>query len=136
VTPFMFAVQELLDGSHAPGYRTEPSHSESVAVAAHTQVQIRSLAEQLVCEANAILRAHGDAITLIDDSGTGELSFSLGYRDRTARVRTALSGRTALAQLLISGHFKDEQCRLTNEDELRALVLSLLDASPTARTTG
>lgn len=127
MTPFMFAVQGLLDGDEAPEYRTEPSRPESVARATHTQVEVRSLAEQLVSEANAILRELGGAITLVDDSGPGELAFTLGYADRTARVRTALSGRTAVAQLLIPGQPEGEPRRLTDEHELQALVLGLLD---------
>lgn len=123
MTPFMFAVRELLDGDAAPEYRTERSDPQPVAAAAHTQVEIRALAEQLVSEANAVLLGE---ITLVDDSGPGELAFTMGYRDRSARVRTALSGRTAVAQLLVDGRAEDTPRRLTDEDDLRALVLSLL----------
>lgn len=130
MTPFMFAVQELLDGTEAPGYQTEPSAAVPVAEAAHTQVEVRSLAEQLVSEANAILREHGDAISLVDDSGPDELAFTMGYQDRSARVRTMLSGRTAVAELLIPGLTEGERRQLSTEDELRALVLSLLAGSP------
>lgn len=130
MTPFMFAVQELLDGTEAPGYQTEPSAPVPVAAAAHTQVEVRSLAEQLVSEANAILREHGDAISLVDDSGPDELAFTMGYQDRSARVRTMLSGRTAVAELLIPGLTEGERRQLSTEDELRALVLSLLAGSP------
>lgn len=128
MTPFMFAVRELLDGDAAPEFRTESSRPEPVAAATHTQVEIRSLAEQLISEANVIV---GGAITLVDDCGPGELAFTMGYRDRSARVRTALSGRTAVAQLLVAGEAEDVPRRLTDEDELRALVLSLL--APTSR---
>jgi hypothetical protein len=136
MTPFMFAVQELLDGNHPPQYRTELSRPESVAEATHTQVEIRSLAEQLVSEANAVLREHGNTITLVDDCGPRELAFTMGYGDRAARVRTALTGRTAVAQLLIPGQPAGEPRRLTNDDELQALVLSLLAESSTDVTAG
>ncbi|MBY8859355.1 hypothetical protein K7711_23000 [Nocardia sp. CA2R105] len=131
MTPFMLAVQELLDGTPAPEYRTEDSRPQAVAAATHVQVEIRSLAEQLVCEANAILAAQSAPITLVDDSGPGQLAFTLGCGDRSARVQTSLTGRTAVAQLLISGRAEHAPRRLTGEDELRALLLSLL-ATPTA----
>lgn len=126
MTPFMIAVQALFDGEKAPVPSTEPSRPRSVAVATDAQVMVRSLAEQLVCEANSILREHGGAITLVDDSGPNELAFTMGYHDRAARVRTTLSGRTAVAQLVIPGLPEDEPRQLSTEDELQALVLSLL----------
>lgn len=126
MTPFMIAVQSLLEGEQAPAPHTEPSQARSVAVATDAQVMVRSLAEQLVCEANSVLAEHGAALTLVDDSGPNELAFTMGYRDRSARVRTTLSGRTAVAQLLIPGLPGDQARQLSTEDELQALVLSLV----------
>jgi hypothetical protein len=130
MTPFMSAVQDLLDGARPPRPHTEPSRVVSVAEAANTQVVIRSLAEQLVCEANAVLREHGEALTLVDDSGSGELAFSLRYADRSARLRTALAGRTAVARLLLPETPDTGPRQLSTEDELQALLLSLLAGSP------
>ena len=131
MTPFMFAVQALLDGEDAaPRPDTEPSQSRTVAVATDTQVIVRSLAEQLVSEANGILRDHGTAISLVDDSGPGELAFTLRYDDRSARVQTVLSGRTAVGRLVIPGRPDAEPRQLTTEVEVQALVLSLLAPAP------
>jgi hypothetical protein len=130
VTPFMIAVRDLLDGTDAPPPATEPSTPRSVAVATDTQVIVRSLAEQLVSEANAVLRDHGSAISLVDDSGPGELAFTLGYDDRSARVQTVLSGRTAVGRLVVPGLPEDEPRQLTTEEEMQALVLSLLAPAP------
>lgn len=130
MTPFMLAVRGLLDGEEAPAVHTEPSATRSLAEAAHVQVEVRSLAEQLISEANAILREHGDVITLVDDSGPREFAFTMGFRDRSARVRTTMSARTATAQLVLADRPDPEPRQLSTEDDLRALVLGLLAGAP------
>ena len=67
MTPFMVAVQDALDGCAVPEPATERSCPVPLPVATDAQVMIRSLAEQLVCEANAVLREAGDLITLDDE---------------------------------------------------------------------
>ncbi len=129
MTPFMLSVQALLDGEPAPVALTEDSAPVPVPVATDTQVIVRSLAEQLVSEANAILRAHGDVLSLVDEVGPGELAFTLGYRDRAARVRTVMSGRSALVSLVVAGQHEPQPRRLTGEDGLQALVLGLIAAN-------
>ena len=132
MTPFMLAVQSLLDGEQVTAPATAPSAEVSVAVATDRQVIVRSLAEQLVSEANAVLREHGERISLVDDSGPGELAFTLGYSDRYARIETHMSGHSAVARLVRPGLGEDQPRQLTGEDELQALVLSLLVASSNA----
>ena len=126
MTPFMFAVQAVLDGEAAPAPRTGPSRPRSVAAGTDTQVMIRSLAEQLVSEANAVLREHGTVLSLADDTGPGELAFTLGYLDRSARVRTRVAGHTATGQLLLPGQPASAARELCSEDEMQALLLTLL----------
>jgi hypothetical protein len=126
MTPFMLSVQELLDGAPAPQAATVPSTPGPIPAATDTQVIVRSLAEQLVSEANAVLRGHGDLIRLDDEVGPGGLTFTLGYRDRSARVQTAMSGRTALVRLVLDGRAEDEPRQLSSQGELQALVLSLI----------
>jgi hypothetical protein len=128
VTPFMLEVQSLLDGEEAPEPTTEPATARSVAEATDEQVIIRSLAEQMVSEANAILRERGEVFSLVDDSGDGELAFTVGFEDRRARIRTAIAGREGVAQLMIGDRLDPEPKRLAGEEELRALLLSLLTA--------
>jgi len=130
MTPFMLGVQARLDGEPAPAAITTPSLPRPVPVVTDTQVIIRSLAEQLVSEANAILREHGDVISLDDEVGPGELAFTLGYRGRSARVQTVMSGRSAVARLLVDGDADDSPRQLQTEDELQSLVLSLIDTYP------
>src|ERR1700757_997693 len=127
MTPFMLGVQARLDGEPAPAAITTPSLPRPVPVGTDTQVIIRSLAEQLVSEANAVLREHGDVISLDDEVVPGELTFTLGYRDRSARVRTAISGRSALVPLVLDGAAAGQPRQLSGEDELQALVLNLIE---------
>lgn len=127
MTPFMLKVQALLDGEDAPSAETTESVSVPVPVATDTQVIVRSLAEQLVSEANAILRETGDVLTLEDEVGPGELTFTIGYRDRAARIQTIMAGRSASVRLIVDGHGEDSPRQLTGDDELQALVLSLID---------
>jgi hypothetical protein len=126
MTPFMLSVQGLLDGEPAPSVATVPSAPGPIPAATDTQVIVRSLAEQLISEANAVLRGHGDLVRLDDEVGPGGLTFTLGYRDRSARVQTAMSGRTALVRLVMDGRAEDGPRQLSSQGELQALVLSLI----------
>ncbi len=126
MTPFMLAVQDVLDGCPAAEPATELSRPVPAAAAADTQVVIRSMAEQLISEANAVLRGRGDVITLDDECGPGALAFTLGYRGRLACVRTVMSGRYAEACLTIAGEQGQGTRQLAGETELRALVLALI----------
>ena len=126
MTPFMLAVQAVLEGEAAPAPRTGPSRPRGVAAATDTQAVIRSLAEQLVSEANAVLRDHGTAISLVDEAGPGELAFTLGYLGRSARVRTRVTGRTATGQLVLPGQPPSAARELCSGDEMQALLLTLL----------
>jgi len=126
MTPFMLAVQGVLDGRAAPEPATERCRLVPVPAATDVQVMLRSLAEQLVCEANAILRETGDVISLDDECGPGALAFSLSYRGRSARVGAAMSGRYAEPYLFIVGEGSRGPRRLAGEEELRALLLTLI----------
>ncbi|MFI5708373.1 hypothetical protein [Kribbella sp. NPDC051620] len=134
MTPFMLSVQALLDGEPAPATGVEDSVPMPIPVATDTQVIVRSLAEQLVSEANAILRPRGDVIDLVDQVGPGELTFTMTYHDRAARVRTVMSGHSALVSLDVSNQpdRPSQPRRLSSEDELQGLVLSLIEPHPHA----
>ncbi len=137
VTPFMSAVQDILshrdpDSSTAAPLETEASCIRPAAVAADTHLAIRAEAEQLVSEANAILRQHGEVINLIDECGPGVLAFTLGYRDRAVCVETAITGGRALSRLVVPGESGRDARQLAGADQIQALVLSLL-ADPQPR---
>jgi hypothetical protein len=126
MTPFMLSVQDLLDGKPAPRVTTVSSEPGPIPAATDAQVVVRSLAEQLVSEANAVLREHGELIRLDDEVGPGGLAFTLGYGERNARLQTAISGCSALVRLTIDGQTEDRPRRLSSAGELQALVLSLI----------
>ncbi|MGW1616505.1 hypothetical protein ACWCQZ_45130 [Streptomyces sp. NPDC002285] len=128
MTPFMLSVKALMEGDRPPEPETELSRTRPVAIATDVQVIVRSLAEQLVCEANAILREHGTTLSLVDDLGPGGLAFTVDYGDRSARVQTKISDRIAVSCVVASGLTSDEPRQLTSEDEMRALLLSLIAA--------
>ncbi|MEO9137835.1 MAG: hypothetical protein ABI345_02095 [Jatrophihabitans sp.] len=130
MTPFMLSVQALLDGESAPQAATIESRPTSLPLAAAAQMMVRSLAEQLVSEANAILREHGEIVSLHDEVGPGALTFTLGYGERAARVQTVMAGRFAEVRLIVDGRVEDTPRQLSGENELAALVLSLIDTAP------
>ncbi len=137
MTPFMSAVQDVLSqtdpaSSTAVPLETEASRIRPAAVAADTHLAIRAEAEQLVSEANAVLRDHGEVISLIDGCGPGVLAFTLRYRDRAVRVETAITGGRALSRLVVPGQPGRESRQLAGDDQIQALVLSLL-ADPQPR---
>lgn len=129
MTPFMITVREVLDGQAAtPGPALTDSAPVSAPAGANSQVAFRALAEQLVCEANAVLRDAGNGtavISLIDECGPGALVFTLGYRNRRAQIRTDFRGRDAQASLVVPGVTSPPRT-LASEGEVRALVLSLI----------
>ena len=131
MTPFMRAVQDVVDGCAVPGPATEWSGPVPVPGATDAQVTLRSLAEQLVCEANAVLGDGGDAVDLEDQCGPGALGFTLTFRDRSAVVRTVISGRRAQARLLVGGEPPGGPRRLAGGEQLRALVLTLIGQGAT-----
>ncbi len=134
MTPFMLSVQAILDGEPAPQAATSEAHPTSLPLATDAQMMVRSLAEQLVSEANAILREHGDVISLQDEVGPDELAFIIGFREHAARVQTVMAGRTAEVRLIVDGRIEDTPRQLSGEHELQALVLSLIDTAPTHST--
>jgi len=130
MTPFMIAVQDLVEGGDHTEPATASSHERRLAEATDEQMMIRSLAEQLVSEANAILREHGPVVDLTDECGPGALAFTLSYCDRSARLQTSMSGRSAIARLTTSADRDTDPRTLAGEDELQAVVLSLIAPRP------
>jgi hypothetical protein len=122
----MRAVQDVLGGCAVPEPATMRSGLVPVPGATDAKVTLRSLAEQLVCEANAVLADVGDVVALDDQCGPGALAFTLTFRNRSAEVRTVMSGRCAQARLLVGGEPASGPRRLADEGQLRALVLTLI----------
>ncbi len=137
MTPFMLRVAELLsrdaefDEPPVPGTRT--SVPTSVGLGADRQVAIRALAEQLVCEANAVLAAADARLSLSDEISGDELAFSVRYRGRSARVSTRFAGGAAYGQLLGGGVEYAEPRELQGPEALPDLLMLLLAESDVPR---
>lgn len=137
MTPFMSAVQDVLSrgdraSSTAAPPKTEASRIRPAAAAADIYLTIRAQAEQLVSEANTVLRQHGETISLIDECGPGALAFTLRYRGRSVRVETVITAGRALSRLVVEGESGRESRQLVGGDQIQALVLGLL-ADPQPR---
>lgn len=125
MTPFMWRVADVVgldEPAVEPG--TVPSRPRAVGNGADRYVAVRSLAEQLVCEANAVL-APGPGMTLVDDLSDGRLDFTIAYGTSRARVSTAFAGGHSLGTLERPGH-DSGSVELRDADALPDLIVSLL----------
>jgi hypothetical protein len=135
MTPFMQRVAELVGTPEdelatlealAPQPRTRLSRRIATGTGADRQVMIRSLAEQLVSEANAILGPADDRLDLVDETLPTELAFRVTHRGRAARVSTTFEDGTAYGRLVGDGIVGEEPVELTDADALPDLLLRLL----------
>jgi hypothetical protein len=133
MTEFMIRVQQAVS---TPGFAVEgpavvASRPRSVGHGAHEMVELRSLAEQLICEANAVLAASGRSIELIDQAGDQCLAFTLRSNAAWADVVTSFAQRQSWGQL-VTPHSAGEPFELTGPDALGDLILALIAADPSA----
>jgi len=131
VTTFMHRVAELVDAdtSELPEplvYRTRPSIGTAVNEGADRHVAVRSLAEQLLCEANAVLTEPHDHLTLTDEVGEHELAFSVNYRGRALRVSTRFDGKVAHGRIVGDGIPPGEERELVGPDAVADMLLLLI----------
>jgi hypothetical protein len=130
MTPFMLRVAEVVgvdtDPESLPVPETAPSVPRPVNEGADRQVAVRSMAEQLLCEANAVLVEQDDHLTLVDEVGDAELTFVVSYRGRQARVSTRFDGGVAVGQIVGDGVSSAGPRELTGPDALPDLLLLLL----------
>ncbi|HVE26843.1 MAG TPA: hypothetical protein VNC22_15640 [Sporichthya sp.] len=135
MTPFMQQVEESLsDGPSYPSFETVPCVSRTLGEGLHNHVELRALAEQLVCEGNAVLRPHGLSLELIDTPDIGRLGFTLVCGRTRAWVVTDVVGRSARARLdaPILGSGERE---IAGPEALAGLLISLIDAERATRGT-
>ena len=138
MTPFMLRVAELIESDAdvdepLPSPATVPSQVRSLSHGADYQVAIRSLAEQLVCEANAVLDEADDHLTLTDELSDGQLAFAVRYRGRQARVSTRFADGVAVGRLIGDGVESAEPRELAGAEALPDLLLLLIAESDTPR---
>ncbi len=130
MTPFMLRVAEVVgadtDPDELPVPETRLSHPWDLGLGTDRQIAIRSLAEQLVCEANAVLVEAGDHLALDDEVGGSELAFSIRYRGRQARVSTSYLDHQAYGQIIGDGLPTGEARELAGPEALPDLIMLLI----------
>lgn len=142
MTPFMQRVADVsgLGPREAaevevPMPSTRVSERIATGTGADRQVALRSYAEQLVCEANAVLTHGHEQLSLVDETLPSELAFSVGYRGRSARVSTTFADHTAYGRLVGDGFEAELPQELDGPEALPDLLVRLLLQSDTAGST-
>ena len=145
MTPFMTRVAEFVgtpestDVPEVAAQRTtmpETRISRRVATGtgADRHVALRSLAEQYVCEANAVLGTGRPHLDLVDEPLPHELAFTVTYGEQGARCSTTFEDGRAYGRL-VGSFFADEEAReLEGPDALPDLLVRLMEASAEAAT--
>jgi len=131
MTPFMLRVSDVLDlPTDVDLPDIQASRRLPAALGANEHVECRSLAEQLVCEANVVLTANDrERIELTDDVRLGQLSFSMSYADRQARIVTNIGHEVAVGHLYGIGSRHLGNVELTGADQVEKLILLLIGGS-------
>lgn len=136
MTDFMRRVDEALSG--VPSAVRKPVLIDSpylkAGEGAHQQVETRTYAEQLVCEANAVLSSAGQPTLSLDDlSGTRDQVFMIRRGAAWAQFATRFHSRGCYAELLGSSVSGVRQ-RLIDADALEDLIVSMVVSEVTDRT--
>ncbi len=134
MTAFMHRVAELVDADtdELPEplvYRTRRSVGTPVNQGADRHVAVRSLAEQLLCEANAVLADSDDHLTLADELADDELAFSVHFRGRALRVSTRFADGVAYGRIVGDGIAPGAAQELEGPEAVADLLLLLLSES-------
>lgn len=138
MTPFMMRVSEVLDlPTDVDLPDIQPSRPQPAAIGAEDHVECRSLAEQLVCEANVVLSSAGrKRVELVDEAGPRELAFTISFEDREARIVTNFGHAAAVGHLYGVGTRHLGNVELAGADQVERLILLLIggDAVPETGT--
>jgi hypothetical protein len=130
MTAFMQRIATIVgsdsDPERIPMPATRISERIATSTGADRQVAIRSLAEQLVSEANAVLDQSDDRLALIDETLPHELAFEVVYRGRAARVSTTFVNGTAYGLLVGDGFEYELPAELDGPQALPDLIVRLL----------
>lgn len=147
MTPFMTRVAEFIGSPESDAVdvpeiasrrttmpQTRISRRVATGTGADRHVALRSLAEQYLCEANAILGPDRDHLDLVDEPLPHELAFTVTYRDQGVRCSTLFTDGRAFGRL-VGSFFEGEEAReLEGADALPDLLIRLMEASPDAAT--
>ncbi len=132
MTFFMHRLAEVL-GAEEPETAPEPPMRPAVAVARNEgtdrQIALRSLAEQLVSEANAVIVDPTSRLSLVDEVGGDELAFTIACRNHQARVSTHFEGGQTLGQVISDDLPQGEPRELVGPEALPDLLVRLVIAA-------
>lgn len=132
MTPFMIRIAELIGAEideqqpEPLKYRTRLSTGVPINVGADRHVAIRALAEQLLCEANAMLEDSDDQLGLFDEVADGELAFNVTYRNHAVRISTTFADGIAYGRLVGDGVDPGPAQELTGPEAVADLLVLLL----------
>ncbi|WP_313566038.1 hypothetical protein [Mobilicoccus sp.] len=136
MTPFMLRVAEAfderVDEEEWPSPHLRPARAWDIGTGTDRQVAIRSYAEQLVCEANAVISTEADHLSLDDEVGHEELAFNIRYRGRAARVSLMYADHLAYGQIVGDGIARSEPSELSGPEALPDLLMLLILESQAA----
>jgi hypothetical protein len=128
-TPFMLRVRAKLDGdTDQTELRLQPSSLKPIANANDDWFYLRARAEQVIAEANAMLRGRSPLIDLDDEVGTGQLAFRLRRSERSVRISMGQTGRQAWVELHRSYARGSAPVEPVDPDVLEDLVIELIAA--------
>jgi hypothetical protein len=116
-----------------PTPATRPSTYRSVGKGNDLHVAYRGLTEQLVCEANSMLAAEDERLTLVDDVVGNEMLYSVYYRGRAAVISTVFGEGKAFGRVVADGLDNSEPQELAGPESVEDLLLLLLMESDTPR---
>lgn len=108
-----------------PEVALRPSRPVGRGTGTDRQIELRSLAEQLVCEANAVIQDREHRLTLEDEYGRAELAFTIACADHTARVSTRYDGDVTHGEITSRDLPGTEVHELAGPDALPDLVIRL-----------
>lgn len=139
MTPFMLKVAEIVgadpqdDPLDLPMPALRPSVYRATNKGNDLHVAYRGLTEQLVCEANAMLPAEDDHMSLVDDVVGNEMLYSVYYRGRAAVISTVFGEGKAYGRVVADGLDNSEPHELAGPESVEDLLLLLLMESDTPR---
>ncbi|MDO5630164.1 MAG: hypothetical protein Q4G43_17765 [Mobilicoccus sp.] len=130
MTPFMIRVAEVIDDPAPredwPDLALDPAVERDIGTGTDRQIAIRSYAEQLVCEANAVIGDEADHLSLDDEVGRDMLAFNIRYRGRAVRISLLYAEHRAYGQIVGDGIEDTEPRELSGPEAVDDLVVLLI----------
>lgn len=130
-TPMMLRVRDLLDGAdRSVPLRLRMSPVHPIADATDEWFYLRARSEQVIAEANSMIRDRTALVDLDDECGTGQLGFVLRRGARSVRICMGQSGRHGWVELQGLDVAADVPVEPEDQDVLEDLVVQLLAGTP------